>query len=71
MKIKAIALDDNELPETVTVEMTLAEAILIGKHVGSVKPSTATSSGIWDALTGVVFNSFWEDGINDAAKENR
>ena len=65
MRIKAIEMDTEELPELITVEMTLAEAVLIGKHVGSVTPSTVVSTNIWDSLTGGVFNRFWDDGIDE------
>ena len=69
MKIKAITLDELELPESMTVEMTRAEATLIAGYVGGLTPNTPVSSGIWDALTGTVFNRFWEDGLRDAQLE--
>lgn len=69
MKIKAITLDRDELPETITVEMTRAEAILIVRHVGSLRPSTATSDEMYEALAGSLFNRFWDDGVAEAASE--
>ena len=68
MKVKALTLDGDGLPETVTVEMTRAEAILIANYVGNLTPSTIASTGIWDALSGSVFVPFWEDGLADARR---
>ena len=70
MKILAIELDTDELPAEITVRMSRAEAELIAAHVGQVLPSTGTSSGIYDALVGGVFNRFWEDGLTDARHES-
>jgi hypothetical protein len=65
MKVKQINLDDEGLPETLTVEMTREEAILITSHFGSVTPTTETTSSVWRALSRV-FNAFWDDGVYEA-----
>lgn len=66
MKVTQINLNDEGLPEKLTVEMTRDEAILITNHVGSVTPTTETTSSIWKALTRV-FNAFWDDGVYEAS----
>ena len=68
MKIKSIELDGNELPHSVTLTMSLSEAILIAEFVGNLTPSTAASTSIWNALDGTLFNRFWEEGFRGAAK---
>ena len=77
MKIRNIQLDDNELPETVTVEMTIGEAAFIAKVCGGLSRNTAIEQhgpigahhdDIYDSLTGGLFNRFWEDGIDDALR---
>jgi hypothetical protein len=64
VKVLRIDLDEQELPATVQVEMTLAEAVLITKHVGNLLPATSTSNGLWEALTGSLFNRFWDEGVD-------
>lgn len=80
MKVKRIDLDDDERPETVTVEFAHDEAVflalLLGKQNGTeqeaVMPGGARLGGeIYDGLTGGVFNRFYEDGVTDAAKTVR
>jgi hypothetical protein len=68
MRIKTIQLDSNELPETIDVQMTREEGVLIANYVGGLLPSTPASVSIWDALTGRVFNRFWDDGLSDATR---
>jgi alpha-D-ribose 1-methylphosphonate 5-triphosphate diphosphatase PhnM len=70
MKVRSIELDEQDLPERITVTMTIQEAVLIGSHVGSVTPTTEATHGVYDALSSV-FNAFWEDGINDAKRAVR
>lgn len=71
MKVLGIDLDESEMPERIRVEMTREEAIMIADHVGSVTPSRPVTSAVWDALTGSVFNRFWDDGVDDARRYNR
>jgi hypothetical protein len=77
MKIKRIDLDDDEMPETITAELTHDEAaylaVLLGKQTGpdaeQIMPGgMALGSSVWHALTGGVFNRFYEDGAAGAAR---
>lgn len=76
MQVKQINLNDDEMPEAVLVRMTHDEAVyltlLIGKQNGAameqVMPGGAVLGGaVYEALTGGLFNRFYEDGVNDAA----
>ena len=78
MRVTNIGLDGEELPETITVELSRDEAIVLGKITGKYSFSEAQANfgeraactgDIYDALVGVVFNRFWDDGIKDAEKE--
>lgn len=72
MKIKSIALNGAELPESVIAELTISELAFLGKVTGGFSPKTAeeavpgygdASNTIYDGITGAVFNRFWDDGI--------
>lgn len=83
MKIRSIALDDNEEPSTVTVEMTTREAALIQgilSHCSQADVSTVLGGdttwwveqhAIYDALSGGFFNRFWDDGVRDVLRVPR
>lgn len=80
MKVKRIDLDDREMPERVLVELTHDEAaylaLLIGKQnsndMNAVTPGGADLGGaIYDGLTGILFNRFYEDGADGAAAAMR
>lgn len=80
MKVKRIDLDDDEVPETVTVELTHDEAVFLALFLGkqngteeeAVMPGGSRLGGeIYEGLTGGVFNRFYEDGVTDAAKATR
>lgn len=58
--------DDEYYPETITVTMTLKEAIFIAKKAGA-EPPAATGT-ICDCLVGDVFNRYWDDGVDDAER---
>ena len=66
MKIRNIALDDDETPETITVDMTLAEAVWIATAAGVQVPSSKPTDDIYEALAGGVFNRFFEEGVEGA-----
>jgi len=75
MKVKRIDLDDEEMPERVTVELTHDEAAYIATMVGKHSFNSAEqvmpgggylNSAISDALNGTVFNRFYEDGLAEA-----
>lgn len=78
MKIRSIQLDDDEMPQAVTVELTLREALFIGLAIGvnNDPPAEKILSGgaeecssVYQGLTGGLFNRFWHDGIEGAVKE--
>ncbi|MEE9327339.1 MAG: hypothetical protein V3U71_08570 [Cocleimonas sp.] len=71
MKLKKIKFKTNKdkvyIPNKITAELTLEEAIWIGKKAGE---QTGQSIGtIYECLIGDVFNTYWEDGIDDAQRE--
>ena len=76
MKIKRIDLDAAEMPEMITVEMNVQEAIAMVRLTGALSGRIAKERGlnyiatgaIFDALTGSVFNRFWVDGVDDAMR---
>lgn len=78
MKVKQISLDDEELPETVTVELTHDEAVFLAVFLGRLngeqeeevmKGGSEIGSGIYHGLAGGVFNRFYENGVDEAARE--
>jgi hypothetical protein len=75
MKVKKISLDDEEMPERVLLDCSHDEAVLIasllGKHnsddLDAVIPGGGRLGGdVYDALTGSVFNRFYDDGVAGA-----
>lgn len=80
MKVKRIDLDDEEMPERVLVELSHDEAVylalLIGKQnsndMNEVTPGGSDLGGaVYDGLTGSLFNRFYEDGVDEAARAMR
>lgn len=72
MKIKTIEYDEDELPETVTVRMSVAEAAFLSKTVGKQTHAAAEeimadggthSSNIYNAMC-LIFNTHWFSGID-------
>jgi hypothetical protein len=67
-------LDDDEMPETVTVELTIHEAALFARMTGSLSPVTVTNAigASWatvnelayEGLAHGVFNRYWDDGVD-------
>lgn len=59
--------EQGALPATVTVEMTVEEAMwaaqLSGKQRGE-----SPHNGVFDCLIGDVFNRYWDDGIDGALR---
>jgi hypothetical protein len=77
MKIKQIIFDDEEMPATVIAEMTIREAVFIASMIGRMTDADASEItpdgaavhyGIWTALTGNVFNAYWDSGLDGAKK---
>lgn len=74
MQLKEIKFSPNEegdvMPSTINVTMTIEEALWIAKVAGQQR-GESPHSGIYDCLTGDVFNRYWDDGLDDASKEIR
>ena len=62
---------EGESPTEIDVTITLSEAVLIADYVGKLTPSSLDTHGIWEALTGMVFNCYWEDGLDGAKRDVR
>jgi hypothetical protein len=80
MKVKRIDLDDNEMPDHVLVELTHDEAVFVALLVGRMNGAAAEETlpggaalvtSLHDGLTGGLFNRFYEDGVQDAARAVR
>lgn len=58
-------------PSSITVTMSLKEAIWIAKVAGEQtdEPEAQEGREIYDCLIDNVFNRYWEDGIKDAFRE--
>lgn len=78
MKIKAIVFDDESAVKGLTFEISLPEAIYLAKLLGCQTGTTAEgifhggadlNSELYSCLTGEFFNRFYDDGVNDAARE--
>ena len=82
MKIRQIALDDDEMPESVLVEMTVTEALFVAQLVGSIPPADLPRYGmaddrwrvamhsVYDAMAGGLFNRFWDGGVREAMTDD-
>lgn len=80
MKIMQINLGNDELPTSLVAELSVDEAVVLAKMTGKYSSLTATqefgdraecTTSIYDALTGGVFNRFWDDGVDDAVRSPR
>lgn len=80
MKVKRIDLDDEEMPERITVELTHDEAAYIATLTGKQSFNSAEAitprgghlnSAVSSALNGVVFNRFYENGTDEAVSVMR
>lgn len=78
MKVRSIELDDDGMPDTVTVVMTAREAAVMMTMIGktSINDRMALFDGadqaakdIHSALTADVANRFYDDGIRDMVRE--
>ena len=76
MKITNISLEDGK-PELITAQLTRDELIYIGLTIGKDAPNDANQrmpggsaicSEIYACITGELFNRYWEDGIDGAAR---
>ena len=74
MNIRSIDLEDG-VPSALTVTMSADEALFIAAVLGKMNGQQASGilesgdfvqDGIYSALTGLVFNRFYEDGVVEA-----
>lgn len=76
MKLRALTYGDREtrdevqIPETVTVEMTIEETVAIVHTAGNVLGAgqQETASPIWQSLAPLV-NQVWEGGVVQATRQ--
>lgn len=59
--------DGGALPVTVTIELTIQEAIWIAEKAGK-QTGNSPHHEIYDCLVGDVFNRYWDDGVADAKR---
>ncbi len=71
MQVRSIQLDDEGLPSSMTVEMSVAEASAIAEWAGQLNPSTPTTSDIFFGLSDELFNRFWDDGRDGYARGDK
>lgn len=55
------------VPNTVSVTMTIEEALWVAKLAGQTR-GDGEGSEIYNCLVGDVFNRYFEDGVDDAMK---
>lgn len=64
--------DGDAYPRTVTVEMSISDALVIaeiyGQMNGIAHQATGATGDVYDCLVGSVFNRYWDDGTNDARR---
>lgn len=68
MQIRNISLDEDQMPDTITVDMDISEAIQIAQWAGKTASPTHEMATIHGGLCGYVFNRFWDDGVDGAAR---
>lgn len=78
MKIQKIKLDDLAKPKSLTVKMSIKEALFIAKILTTMTPNDhakVMSDGMQighemsETMTADLFNRFYEDGIDEATHE--
>jgi hypothetical protein len=76
MKLLRIELDGDELPSGIDAHLTCDEALYLTLLLGKVNYVQAEElmtgggravAGLYECLTGALFNRFYDDGVNDAA----
>lgn len=55
-------------PATVSVTMTIKEALWIAKLAGKTRSGDEESHEIYNCLIGDVFNRYFEDGVDEASR---
>jgi hypothetical protein len=74
MQIKSLELDEDEDPEFITARMSVKEAAYLATLTGKQSSSSANefmrggaeaNTGVYDALTGGVFNRYFDGGVQE------
>ena len=71
MKITAITFDEHQVPDTVTVTMSLATAAAIASVFGEMNGHARRKLGIdnlrsvWNCLAGGLFMPYFDGGVSD------
>ena len=79
-KIKSITLndDDEPVPTSAVVELSLAELLFIARVTGKHSHTTAeevmagggeASTSLYNSLVGNVINRFWDGGTDEAVRD--
>ncbi|MEU8158064.1 hypothetical protein AB0B94_30795 [Micromonospora sp. NPDC048986] len=66
-RITSIALDENEMPDAITVLLPVRHAATIVQKFGALSRATGgteETSDLYDCLNSL-FNTFWEGRVND------
>lgn len=79
MIIRSIEFDKKEQPQTLTVELSVAEAAALAQLTGKRSPLKAAedkipypeTTSVYDALVGAFFNRYWDNGIEGYVKDHR
>ena len=81
MKLRAVEMDDEEMPASLTVEMTVDEAALLYALTGKVAPKVVAEAigldfgnALYDVascLSGSFFNRWWDNGARDVVNLDR
>lgn len=53
------------MPAGEPIGLSIYTAARIAKHFGNLTPSDAVTCEVWACLTGVVFNRFWDGGLDE------
>lgn len=70
MRVTAITFDKAEHPQEVTLTMSVREAALLVRHCANQPLNSAGedyegTNALYDALTGMVFNAYYDNGVDD------
>ena len=79
MRLRSVIFDDDESPETITVEMSVREAAFLAKLIGGrsaadndlVIPCGGDHGDQIYYCLSSMFNRFYEDGVDDALESVR
>jgi hypothetical protein len=80
VKVKRIDLDDEAMPESITVELSHDESVFLAALLGRMKGNqeekilaggSVLVGALYEGLAGGVFNRFYENGVEDAVQEAR